>query len=82
MVENDKKPYWQPAMEIFSEVSTWIVVPIVLALIFGKMLDKHYGTAPMMFLILIGISFLLSCYGIVRALRTYTKKLKDLDTNN
>jgi F0F1-type ATP synthase assembly protein I len=79
MDEKKNKPYWQPAMEIFSEVSTWIVGPIVFALIFGKMLDKHYGTAPVMFLILIGISFLLSSYGIVRAVRNYTKKLKDIE---
>ena len=49
MEENEKKlynkgPWWKPGVELFSEISTWIIVPIVLALVFGKMLDAHYGT--------------------------------------
>lgn len=72
-------PWWKPGVKIFSEVSTWIVVPIVLALIFGKMLDAHFGTRPIIFLFLAGISFLFSCYKIVRVVKDYIKKLQDTD---
>lgn len=78
MAENKNKQYWQPAVEIFSQVSTWIIVPIVLALIFGKMLDKHYGTAPIIFLVLAGLGFLFSCYGIVKVIRKYMQEINDL----
>ncbi len=78
MVENKNKSYWQPAVEIFAQVSTWIVIPIVLALVFGKMLDARYGTKPIMFLALVGIGFLFSCFGIVRVVRKYMKEIKDL----
>ncbi|KKR83671.1 MAG: hypothetical protein UU30_C0012G0001, partial [Candidatus Nomurabacteria bacterium GW2011_GWA2_40_97] len=59
-----------------SEVSTWIFVPIILALIAGKALDNHYGTKPVMLLTLAGVSFLISAYGIVKAVKNFTSKLK------
>ncbi|OGI60527.1 hypothetical protein A2641_03265 [Candidatus Nomurabacteria bacterium RIFCSPHIGHO2_01_FULL_37_25] len=79
MEENKNKRYWQPAVFLFTQVSTWIAFPIVLALIFGKMLDKHYGTKPVIFLVLALFGFLFSCFGIVRVIRKYVKELKDLN---
>ncbi len=70
-------PWWKPAVQIFSDVSTWIVVPIVLALIFGKMLDAHFGTKPVVFLCLAGAAFLFSCYKIYRVVKDYIKNLQD-----
>lgn len=82
---NNKGPWWKPGMQIFSEISTWIVVPIVLALIFGKMLDARYGTKPVIFLVLSGVAFLFSCFKIVNVVKIYMKKVKDtenLEKNN
>ena len=64
-------------MELLSEVSTWIVVPIVCALVFGKMLDAHYGTKPVIFLIFAGLGFLVTCFGMYRVVKDYIKKIKD-----
>jgi F0F1-type ATP synthase assembly protein I len=63
-------------MQIFSEVSSWIAVPIILALIAGKALDKHYGTKPTMLLVSAGIGFLVTAFGIFRTVRNYMKKIK------
>lgn len=84
MVNEDKQqnmsgPWWKPGLEVFSEVSTWIAVPIIMALISGKALDKHFGTKPVMLIILAGIGFLFSSYGIVKTVRKYMKKIKDLE---
>jgi F0F1-type ATP synthase assembly protein I len=80
MVENKQNSvsWWKSGVEIFTQVSGWIVAPIVVALIFGKMLDTHYGTKPIIFLVLAGISFLFSCFGIVRVIRKYIKEMKEL----
>ena len=75
--KNKKEIWWKPAVEIFSEISTWIAVPIIAALIAGKALDKHYGTAPWMLLILAGIGFLISSFGIVRAVKRFVEKTKE-----
>lgn len=79
MIENhnlNKGPWWKQGVQLFSEVSTWIFVPIILALIGGKALDAHYGTKPVMLLVLAGIAFLVSTYGIVKVVRNYTKNIK------
>ena len=74
-------PWWKPAMQIFSEVSTWIVTPIVLTLIVGKALDNHYGTKPVIFLCLTGFGFLVTCFGLYKAVKNYIKKLQDINTD-
>lgn len=77
-VENDKKKLnWKPAIEIFSQVSTWIVAPIILALVFGKMLDARYRTEPIIFLVLAGAGFVFTCFGIVRVIRKYIKEIQN-----
>lgn len=76
MNENKKKLDWKPAFQIFGQVSTWVVVPIILALIIGKMLDAHYGTDPWIFLGFTGLGFLVSSYGIVRVVGKYIKAIE------
>jgi cell shape-determining protein MreD len=72
---DNKPPYWKPAVKIFMDVSTWVVVPIIFALVFGKMLDAHYGTKPIIFLVLTGVAFIISCVGIVRVVKNYMKNI-------
>ena len=75
--KKEKGIWWKPAVEIFSEISTWIAVPIILAVIAGKALDKHYNTAPWMLLGFTGIAFLTSSFGIVRAVKKFIEKTKE-----
>lgn len=74
--QNNNGPWWKDGVRLFGEVSTWIAVPIILALISGKALDAHYDTKPLMLLVLAGIAFLISAYGIVKAVRNFTNKIK------
>ena len=73
----NKNNWWKPGVEIFGQVSSWVVVPIVLALIAGKALDTRYGTKPWIFLGLTTVAFGISCYGIVRVISKYIKKMAD-----
>ncbi|HAS80601.1 MAG: hypothetical protein UR25_C0002G0070 [Candidatus Nomurabacteria bacterium GW2011_GWE1_32_28] len=68
--------WWKPAMEIFSEISTWIAFPIIMAVMGGKILDEHYGTKPFFLLALTGLAFLISSYGIVKAVKKYSAKTR------
>ena len=74
LLVSSRGPWWKPGMQIFSEISTWIVVPIVMALIFGKMLDTRFGTKPIIFLSLAGIAFLFSCFKIMRVVKNYMSR--------
>ncbi len=73
--QDNKKLDWKPAFRIFTQVSTWVVVPVVLALIVGKALDKQYGTDPWIFLGLTALAFFFSSYGIVRVISKYMKTI-------
>ncbi len=62
----NKIPWWQPGLILFSRLSSWIAVPVVLAVYLGKWLDQKYGTDPWLFLLLVGVAFGISSYGIIR----------------
>lgn len=79
---SSKGPWWASGVELFSQVSTWIVVPVVLALILGKMLDTRYGTKPIIFLSLTGLAFFFSCFKIIYIIKNYMKKLQKTEKNN
>ena len=72
-------PWWKQAAMLWGEISTWIVVPIVGALVFGKMLDKRFETEPIIFLSLAGLGFLVTCYGIFRIVKNYLKEIKETE---
>ncbi|MBU1036440.1 AtpZ/AtpI family protein [Patescibacteria group bacterium] len=74
--EKGKEAWWQPALVIFSQVSGWIIVPILIALFVGRALDDKYGTEPWIFLGLTIIAFGISCLGIVLITAKYTKKIE------
>lgn len=88
MIENKQNPrengtnWWKPAVEIFTQISGWIIGPIVVALILGKMLDNHYDTKPVILLVSVGVSFLITCVGMVRVIKNYTRKLKEIEKND
>jgi F0F1-type ATP synthase assembly protein I len=79
MEENKKKDkiLWVPAVGVFSEISTWIAVPIILAVIGGKALDKNYGTSPWLLIVFAALAFFVSSYGIVKSVKKYASKLKN-----
>ena len=77
-MNNGGVPWWKPGIQIFSQVSIWIIVPILVALFAGKSLDAHFGTKPIIFLFLAGIGFLFSCFGIFRVINKYIEEIKDL----
>lgn len=67
---------WLPGFRVFSEISTWIAVPVILAVIGGKALDKRYGTEPWLLATLAFLGFLVSAYGIVKAVKKYADDIK------
>ena len=64
------------SLEIFGQVSAWVAGPIIAALIAGKALDRHFDTAPWIFLALTALSFFISMIGIWRILAKYIKTIE------
>ena len=72
---NNKKPWWRDGVIVFSKVSAYIVVPVILASYIGKYLDKKYNTGNFMFLGLIVIAFFTTIFLIWKEMKIYKKKI-------
>ena len=70
-------PWWQPSLVLFGRLSGWIGGPVILALFLGKWLDEKYSTEPKLFLLCIGVAFIVSTFGIVRDALEAMKKITD-----
>jgi F0F1-type ATP synthase assembly protein I len=65
---------YQKSIVLFARFSGWIVGPVIVAVVTGKMVDNRYDSEPMFVLIFIGVAFVISMIGIVReALAEYKK---------
>jgi len=64
-MEKDDKSWLRPGLVLFYRLSGWIGGPVVVSLFVGKWLDKKYGTEPWLFLVCVGVAFLISSVGIV-----------------
>lgn len=58
--------WWQKGLQLFLKLSSWIVGPILLAVIAGKFLDKFFHTEPWIFLAIVILTFIFSMYKIVK----------------
>jgi len=62
----DKKAWWQPGLMIFARSLSWIAGPVLIGVFVGKWLDKKYGTEPWLFLITVGLAFIISMVGLIK----------------
>jgi F0F1-type ATP synthase assembly protein I len=74
--KNTKAPWWQPGLVLFARLSGWIAVPVIIGVFIGKALDKKYNTEPWLFLISVGVAFILSMFGIVKDAMQAMKKIE------
>ena len=80
--DSGKSPWWQPGLILFFRMSGWIAGPIIIAIFIGKYLDKKYNTEPWLFLLSVGVAFVLSTVGIVRDAMQAMKDIEKQDTKN
>ncbi|OGF31644.1 hypothetical protein A2533_04115 [Candidatus Falkowbacteria bacterium RIFOXYD2_FULL_35_9] len=64
--ENNEKKWWQPAMKLFGELTAWVAGPIIVAVFVGDWLDERYNKSPWIFLISIGIAFIITNIAVVK----------------
>ncbi|MFH1207018.1 MAG: AtpZ/AtpI family protein [Patescibacteria group bacterium] len=76
MAEKPNTAWWQPALTIFSQVTGWIVVPIVASLFIGRALDRKFGTEPWWFLGMTAMAVVISTIGIVRIAGKYLRQVE------
>ena len=72
--KNFEKPWWREGVILFTKVSSYIAVPIILASFTGKFLDKKYNT-NYIFYVFIVIAFISTLLLIWREMKVYKKNL-------
>ncbi|NQT49293.1 AtpZ/AtpI family protein [Candidatus Kuenenbacteria bacterium] len=76
------KLWWKPAIELFAQVSCWIVFPIIIGLYLGRWLDEKYSSEPLYLIVCLGVAFLITNVGlIVQTLKT-AKKMDKTEKEN
>lgn len=74
---------WNLALRITARLSGWVGFPVIIGVFLGKWLDKRFGTEPWLFLATIGVSFLVSMYGLtINALKEFKRIEKESDLEN
>jgi F0F1-type ATP synthase assembly protein I len=76
MDEKPKIPWWQPGMVLFTRLSGWIGVPVIIGVFVGKWLDRKYNSEPWLFLATVGVAFVFSMIGIVRETMQEIKRIE------
>ncbi len=80
--EKPEIPWWQPGIQLFARLSGWIGGPIILAVFLGKFLDRKYNTEPWLFLVTVGISFVISMVMLIKIGFEEFKKIEKQETKN
>ena len=79
MAKTDDQNYQRQGLQLFFELSGWLIGPIVVALMLGQWLDAKYQTKPWIFLTCLTLAFIATCIGIVKATKDF---IKDIEKRN
>ena len=74
-MENNKKNPWFKSeyLSVFSKISAWIVIPVLVSAFVGNYLDRKFNSAPWILGIALAVSFTVSMVAIVRVAKSYDK---------
>ena len=61
----NEKYWWSAGLALFSRLSAWIIGPILLAIFIGKKLDAKFESEPWLFLLSVGVAFVISISAMV-----------------
>ncbi len=76
MVAFETRNWWRTPLQIFSEITGLIVVPIVAALYLGKWLDKKYNSEPWLTVITVCIGITMAVIFVYRIAYKYIREIE------
>jgi F0F1-type ATP synthase assembly protein I len=71
-----QKEFIRKGLMLFLELSSWLVGPIIAALLLGNWLDRHYQTKPWLFLVCLGVAFIITCLGIAKETKSFIREIE------
>jgi len=70
---------WKPIIVFYIKATSWIAIPLILAVLVGNYVNKSIGSQTLFFIFVMA-GFGISCFGIYREIKKYKKDL-DLPLN-
>lgn len=64
-------------IRLLSNITAWIVGPVLVGVFLGKWLDQKFNTEPWLFLTSVGVCFLVSMFGLVQNALAEFKKIEE-----
>jgi F0F1-type ATP synthase assembly protein I len=74
--------WWQKGLNLFVRLSAWIAAPVLLAVLVGKWLDTKFNSEPWLFLATVGLSFVVSMFGLIKEASQEFKKINAAEDKN
>ncbi len=71
-----KRAWWVEPLTIFLKLSSWIVFPLIIALLAGRVVDQYFSIEPFGTLCCVTLSFFLSLIVLFRETRKVLRELK------
>jgi len=72
----NEKGYWRPVMLFYAKTTSWVIFPLILAVLGGKYVGKTFESQSLFF-IFVALGFLITCFGIYREIKKYKKNLEE-----
>lgn len=72
-----KDDFFGLAWKVTANITGWIAGPVIIGLFLGRWLDQKFNTAPWLFLLTIGLCFVISMFGLVSYALKEFKKIED-----
>jgi hypothetical protein len=69
-------PWWRDGVIVFTKISAYISVPVIIASYVGEYLDNKYNSGNLLFLLSVGIAFIITIFLIWREMKVYRKKIE------
>ncbi len=70
----EKAPWWQEAVSMFTRLSGWVILPFIVGFSLGRWLDQRAGGGQKWFFISLAGSFIISTIGMAwQAKKEYAK---------
>ncbi|MEI7810477.1 MAG: hypothetical protein WCI41_02890 [bacterium] len=74
-ISNKDGVWWKPIMFFYVRATSWIAIPLIIAVLAGNYVSSTIGSQTLFFAIVMA-GFGITCFGIYREIRKYKKDLE------
>jgi len=77
--DKTSKKWWAPAIKLFAQMTAWVAGPIIIAVYLGSWLDTKFDKSPWLFLLSVGIAFIITNIAIVKQGKESIKEMEEFN---